>query len=959
MWRAYLWGAWQVPHEDLVAQLRILWRAAGQPSYRRISGEIRDREEMTDTVSHETVNALLSGTSIPRWSKVEPVVRVLAETAAHRPNPQAEVQRFLTLWNESADSRAGASPGGLAGLDSEAPGVAELPTGSVPPRKPGFTGREELLESMKGPVGSEVESWRPMILHGLSGVGKTSLAREFVHREGQRYDVVGWIVAEQVARTRAALAALADRLPEPVETSQSDIGQTVLNVLGALERATFSWLLVYDNAIGPEQIRELMPTAGRGVVIVTTRDGSWTEFGRTVAVGVLPRKDSIALLQRNGRIGFDDADLLADRLGDLPLALEQASAMRAATNVSVPEYLRRLDRQATAVLSQGRARDYPETVAGAFGLAFDEVRRASAGAGQLLAMLSCLSAEPLSPALLRTAAEHSIPHPLGRVLSQDAQLDAALQLLERYGLLTTADGGQKLQVHRLVQLVVRDSLLDVDRVLAYDNARRLLVAANPGDPDNSLTWEMHAQIGPHIGPAGLVDGRVPAMRRVVLDQIRYLYLLGDFDGSLRLAAEARRAWAGPDDSWEDDETFACIDRYAMNLVNLGRYGEAERLYDRAWTILNNHDRFGANDDRTARMANGVALVSRILGSYGKAANLERYRIEYYERTRGPNDVELLRARNNMALCHRAIGEFDKAREIDEDLVRRWRQKHGEHDYRTQFAVSNLARDLFGLGRYEQVLQLQDDILPAMHDQLGERHPNVMLAVRTTAIALRKAGRIAEALRVSQQHYYICQGEWGSDNGSTLAAAMSYANAIRVAVAVRLPDAPPLGRAHQLSLRTVNTYRARFGETNPVALAAAVNHAIILRMMGERNTARRTCESAYRQLLDGVGAGHPYVHAAAVGLANDLVVNNDVEGAARLLRTTLENARAANRDQHPDMLVCAVNLGIVTREADPGGAQALIETGLAALREALGPEHPQVRTAAKGERGECDIEPPSF
>ncbi|GIE96598.1 FxSxx-COOH system tetratricopeptide repeat protein [Paractinoplanes rishiriensis] len=947
-----------MPHEDLVAQLRILWRAAGQPSYRRISGEIRDRDEMTEKVSHETVNGLLSGTATPKWSKVEPVVRVLAEMAAHRPDPQAEVQRFLALWNES---RASAPPSPVATVEPETPHPTELPNGSVPPRKPGFTGREDLLERMKSAPESDSESdsesWRPMILHGLSGVGKTSLAAEFVHREGHHYDVVWWIVAEQVARTRSALAALADRLSETVEISQSDIGQTVLNLLGALESASFSWLLVYDNAIGPEQIRELLPTAGRGTVIVTTRDGSWNEYGRTVPVGVLPRQDSIALLQRNSRISFDDADLLADRLGDLPLALEQASAMRAATNVSVPEYLRRLDRQATAVLSQGQARDYPETVAGAFGLAFDEVKRVSAGAGQLLAMLSCLSAEPVSPALLRTAAEHSIPPPLGRVLAQDAQLEAALQLLERYGLLTAADGGQKVQVHRLVQLVVRDSLLGPDRQLAYDNARRLLVAANPHDPDDPLTWEMHAQIGQHIGPTGLVENAARPMRRVVLDQIRYLYLLGDFDGSLRLTAEARRAWAGPGDVWDDDETFACIDRYALNLVALGRYAEAERLYDMAWTRLNNHERFGANNDRTARTANGVAMVSRILGSYGKAANLERYRIEYYQRTRGANNVELLRARSNMALCHRAIGEFDKAREIDEDLVRLWRQAHGENDYRTHFAISNLARDLFGLGKYEQVLQLQEDMLPAMRDQLGERHPSVMLAARTTAIALRKAGRIAEALKASQQHHLICQGEWGSENGNTLAAAMSYANAVRVAVAARLPDAPLL--TYTTSLRTVNTYRARFGETNPVALAAAVNHAIILRMMGERNTARRTCESAYRQLLDGVGVSHPYVHAAAVGLANDLVVNNDVEGAARLLRTTLENARAAKRDQHPDMLICAINLGIITREQDPQGANALLEPALNALRTALGPEHPQVRAAARGERGECDIEPPPF
>ena len=945
-----------MPQEDLVSQLRILYRAAGQPSARRISGEIRDRDDLPDKVSHETVNALLSGSVMPRWSKVECVVRVLAEMAAHRPDPQAEVQRFLVLWNESRTGASSGSPTAPAG--EEPSGAIEPPNGSVPPRKPGFTGREALLDAMST-AGADSGAWRPLILHGLSGVGKTSLATEFVHREAPRYQLVWWIVAEQMARTRAALAALADRLPEPVEVSQSDMGQTVLNVLSVLERASFRWLLVYDNAIGPEHIGEFLPTAGRGTVIVTTRDGRWTEYGHTIQVGMLPREESIALLSSRGNIGFDDADLLADRLGDLPLALEQAKAMLGTANMSVQKYLQRLDRLATAILSAGRPRDYPETVANAFGLAFDEVKQDSVGAAQLLAMLSCLSAEPISAALLRTSIGHAIPPPLGRVLAQDAQLDAALRLLERYGLLTTADGGQKVQVHRLVQLVVRDSLLEDDLNLAYDNARRLLIAANPGRPDEPLNWEMHAQIGPHIGPAKLVGDSSPAARRVVLDQIRYLYVRGDFDGSLRLSTEARRAWAGAEDVWDDDETYACIDRYALALVALGRYQEADRLYDEAWNRLNRHPRFGADHDRTARMGNGVAMVSRILGRYGKALNLERYRIDYYKRTRPEDNTELIRALSNMALCNRAIGDFKRAREIDEDLVSHWRQAMGENDYRTQFAISNLARDLYGLGHYDEVLRLQEDILPALRDQLGDRHPYAMLAARTTAIALRKTGRIEEALAAAQQHHLVCQGEWGSEHGHTLAAAMSYANTVREAVAAGIRSSTSLSLAYNTSFRTVNTYRARFGETNPLALAAAVNHAVILRAMGERSTARRTCESAYRLLVRHVGAIHPYVHAAAVGLANDLVGQNEIEGAARLLRDTLESARTAGREEHPDMLICAINLGLITQTQDPAGAQAAIRSGLRALRAVHGPEHPQVLAAVKRERGECDIEPPPF
>lgn len=945
--------------DDLRAELRALYLGAGQPSFRRISNAINDDGDLPDKVSHETVSGLLNGTTIPRWSKVESVVRMLIAMSVHGRDPDLEVRRFLALWTSSTDQRIAAlgatMPAASASPLGELSGVIEPANGLVPARNYGFTGRDDLLEVMRARL--EGEPWQPLVVHGLSGVGKTSMAAEFVHREMRRFDVVWWIVAEQAARARSTLVALGDRLPLDLEISQSDMRQTVNNVLRALEQADFTWLIVFDNATAPEEIHQLLPM-GRGAVIVTTRDSSWSSYGRTLPVGVLNRRESIALLQSRRGLSFDEADRLADCLGDLPLALEQASAMLPETGISVDEYLRRLDRQAASVLSEGRPADYPRTVAGAFSLTFDEVRRVSPGAAQLLGMLSCMSAEPVSPALLGSVDERDIPPPLGRVLAQDTQLEAAIQLIERFGLLTTLDGGQRIQVHRLVQLVVRDLLSDHDRTAAYRNARRLLVAVNPGQPDDPLTWEMHAQIGPHIGPARVLDDPGTRTRRVVLDQMRYLYVVGDFDGCLRLGATARRAWASPDGAL-DDETVECLDRYGLALVGLGRYKEAGALYEEAWVRLNTHPSFGPNSDLTARIANGVSIVSRILGNYGKALNLERYRAEHYERRADPDDAEMLLARGNQAVCYRALGDFAKAYEIDEALVERRRRALGEDDYRTQFTLSNLARDLYGLGRYADALRLQEDGLAVLREQLNSRHPSVLLAERTVTVALRKLGRVAEALAASRRHFLTCQGEWGSDHGHTLAAAMTYANAIRVAVAAGSERRLTFAHAYNASLRAVNTYRGRFGETNPLTLAAATNHAIILRAMGERNTARRTCESAYRLLLEQLGPTHPYTRAAAVGFANDLANGHERDGAIRVLSSTVENARSAGRDDHPDMMMAAVNLRLLVDDPDPDLARRGPGASLDALREILGADHPQVLAANRGELGECDVEPPPF
>ena len=98
------------------------------------------------------------------------------------------------------------------------------------------------------------------------------------------------------------------------------------------------WLLIFDNAAGVDDIRNYIPIETQGHVIVTSRNPNWESIARTFPLKPMKRVDSVQfLLQRSGISKPDTAvGMLAQALGDLPLAMEQAAACIERTRMELP-----------------------------------------------------------------------------------------------------------------------------------------------------------------------------------------------------------------------------------------------------------------------------------------------------------------------------------------------------------------------------------------------------------------------------------------------------------------------------------------------------------------------------------------------------------------------------------------------------------------------------------------------
>lgn len=824
--------------------------------------------------------------------------------------------------------------------------------GGVPIRNPDFTGRESLLLTLQRSLEAKSKaSVLPHALHGFGGVGKTQLAVEYAYRFADRYDLVWWIPAEQQSLVLQSLVDLGRQLGIPVT---EEFTQASSLVIDALSSTGLRWLLVYDNANEPDDLAHLIPSTG-GHVILTSRNQTWSNVWDAIEVNIFERPESVSLIRKRGTgISLDDADRLAEKLGDLPLALDQAASWQSATGMPVAEYLALFDQHVRELLSEGKPATYPTTIAALVKLAFQQLQRDAPTVAQLLEMFAIFGAEPISVDLLRRGRSASISAPLGPALRDPIRLGRIVRDLRRYGL-AKVDPDNRIQVHRLFQLVLGDELSPEDALRSRADVHRLLGSANPGEPDEDGTHRTHAEIGPHVRPADLIHAEFEDSRRVVLDQIRYLWVIGDNEGSRRLGEAAVAAWQKPSDQPdigpEGELTLLATRHLANALLSLGINDRARGLAESALERLQNSPHFGPDHEHTLSTASTLAVCQRVAGEFHQALLLDTDTLERSRRVFGEDDPVTLVKKSNLAVNLRMLSDFTGAYGVDTDIVRSWQETVIAQDRRLLFAQSNLARDLYGLGRYAEALGLQQRVLPLYRQVMpNPKHPYVLNATRTLAIASRKTGRYAEALRDARESYRDCAARYGSDHQHSLAATMTFANTLRVS--------GELAEARGLAVDAAARYRRVFGEKHPLTLTASTNLAIILRGLGDLQAARQLDETTHSLMVATLGAEHGYTLCAANNLANDLALSHDQAGARALSAETLAASRRSRGPAHPYTLLCAINAGFdLLAAGDTDGGRDELKAAIDALSDLLGPEHPETLDARRGKRAECDIEPP--
>jgi tetratricopeptide (TPR) repeat protein len=667
-----------------------------------------------------------------------------------------------------------------------------------------FAGRQDLLARLSQELAAEgaMAVVQAKAVHGLGGVGKTHLVLEFAHRHAGDYDVVWWVTADLPATIPGQLAALARRLGIPEQAEQAE---TVVALLDELRQHN-RWLLTFDNAEEPRDLRPYWPPGGGGHVLITSRNPNWAGLAPTVPIGVLARVEAIAFLKRRAGLDEQAANALAEALGDLPLALEQAAAYLEETSTSPSDYLALLQVRGPDLFALGQPATSEQTIATTWAVSLDRIRTTTPVAEDLLALCAFLGPDDLPRNLLVDHPE-VLPTPLAAAVQDRLDFQQALAALRRYSLIAVTSDA--LSMHRLVQAVVRHRLNSDQEHQWAIAAARVVLAALPDDVHDFDAWPIAARLLPHVltvtGNEVLAQ-TVPAVTVSLLNRASQ-YLVGRAEIPFaKPLAERALQMAEAELGARHPDTATSLYCLAIVLYHQGDLDHARILHERALAIR--EASLGADHLDTGLSLNDLAIVVDAQGDHDRARRLHERVLRIRETRRGPDHPHTASSLNNLGIVLYKQGDLDRPRILHERaLTIREASLGRDHPYTAQ-SLMNLALVLAAQDDLDRARALLERALRINQARLGDQ-PETAGTLHNLALVVAAQGDFDRARTLEEQALAIRETRLGSEHLETASSLLT--------LALVLANQHDFDRARIHHERGLSVYEARLGPDHPQAV----------------------------------------------------------------------------------------------------------------------------------------------
>jgi tetratricopeptide (TPR) repeat protein len=659
---------------------------------------------------------------------------------------------------------------------------ANRPLWTVPyPRNPYFLDRAHSLASLHARFNADRSAY-PICqaLTGPAGSGKTQLALAYAYHYHDDYQATFWIKAdshEQLVTDFMSIAEMLE-LPERIGEDQDAVIAAVKHWFNSHDK----WLLIFDNVDASVSIKDFMPTAGKGAILITLQGQATTEFCTQFEIErMAPDEGALFLLRRAQLLDanasleqaspehIEQARTIVQLCAGHVLALDQAGAYIAETKTSLTQYIQLYNNYSARLLQQSgaSATNHPAAVITTLLLSLQKVQHTNPASLELLRFCAFLHPDAIPEELFALGAPYLGPT-LQPIVSDVLKLGAILKTLLNYSLVRRNSESGSLSLHRLVQIALKGAMAESEQ---RQWAQRAVQAVNRAFPDVEFEQWTRCQLYlPHaLNCAALIQQwqiASPEAGRLLNEAGLYLYEHGQYAATRPLYEQAltiRERVLGPD----HPATAQTLNHLGQLTRKLSSDDDAERYYARARAIRERV--LGPGHPDTAQTLNDLGDLAHTQGQYPLAETFYRQALTIRAQTLGRAHSDTIRSIGDLAGIRDEQGDYAQAEVLYQEARMLSEDSLGLAHPDTGLALGKLARFYRSQEKYAQAEALFKQALTITEQTLGSDHPEVATLLNNLAVLYREIGNYPQAETLLQRAIRIWRQVFGPEHRNTAAS----------------------------------------------------------------------------------------------------------------------------------------------------------------------------------------------
>ncbi|MBI5079961.1 MAG: tetratricopeptide repeat-containing protein [Chloroflexi bacterium] len=629
------------------------------------------------------------------------------------------------------------------------PPNVELKGSRLPARNPLFVGRVKMLDELATLLSNESAL---VVMTAPGGMGKTQTSIELGHRYAKHFPGGVFFLNCLISDISLEIAQCGGDGRLPLNDFDSRPHTEKVNLVLSEWRKPIARLIIMDNAEDPQVVKQWRSVIGGACrLLVTARRGAWSPSltPHLIHLPQLDRPDSLRLLAQNNETRAKDfaddqnANTIAESLGDLPLALHCAGAYIAHYALTPAQYLSELRQRSSSLLHdslgdwlsehESLPTDHTPNVIATFELSYEKIKKQLQTSNiqspisnlqpsdsnvqpptsdiqslplQIFHLLAhCAPATPLPREVLATAAN----------VDDDKKIIDALHVLSNVGLVTL-DVELRPIIHRLAQEFSR------------------LRATSPDDDATQMENVVDDEAG-KINKAGLPK------------------VMGPYFAHLQTLAEHA-------ESRGSQKAGILFNETGCHFNAIANYSAARAAFERALAI--DEKTFGADHPNVARAVNNLGMVYKDIGNLPAARSTFERAIAIGEKSFGVEHPQVATYVNNLGSVHHIMGDLPAALAAFERAIAISEKSFGVEHPQVATFVNNLGmlyRDMGDLpaarAAFERALTIFEKV----------DHPYVATLINNLGLVYEDTGDLQNARAYYQRALAIME-KYAPNNPST-------------------------------------------------------------------------------------------------------------------------------------------------------------------------------------------------